>query len=81
MYKQKDVVVSSKWYGKVTTVLIYLAVVSSFLIKIIPSISNEFLFGKYYITFDLLIYLIALIFALFSFLSYIQYFGKDILKK
>lgn len=81
LYKQKDVVVSSKWYGKLTTVLIYMAVISSFLIKVVPGLGQEFLFIKYNITFDILIYLVALILALFSFLSYIQYFWKDILRK
>ena len=59
----KDLVVSSKWYGKVTTVLIYLAVVSSLFINI---------YNLYH--FDVYIYAIAVIFAIISLLSYIRYF-------
>lgn len=73
----KSLVVSSKWYGKLTTVLIYIAVVSSCLIKIfnLPE-------------FDLYIYILAIIFALFSLIKYFIYFygngylpNKEELKK
>ena len=59
----KDLVVSSKWYGKLTTVLIYLAVVSSLFINI---------YGLYH--FDVYIYAIAIVFAIISLFSYIHYF-------
>ena len=73
----KNLVVSSKWYGKLTTVLIYIAVVSSCLIKIfnLPG-------------FDIYIYILAIIFAIFSLLKYFTYFygngylpNKEELKK
>ena len=59
----KSLVVSSKWYGKLTTVLIYIAVVSSCLIKIfnLPE-------------FDIYIYVLAIIFAIFSLVKYFMYF-------
>lgn len=65
----KQLVVSSKWYGKLTTVLLYLAVVSSFMIHIfnLPH-------------FDIYIYVLAVILAIFSLISYITYFyGKGYL--
>ena len=73
----KSLVVSSKWYGKLTTVLIYIAVVSSCLIKIfnLPE-------------FDIYIYVLAIIFAIFSLIKYFMYFygngylpNKEELKK
>lgn len=73
----KSLVVSSKWYGKLTTVLIYIAVVSSCLIKIfnLPD-------------FDIYIYILAIIFAIFSLIKYFIYFygngylpNKEELKK
>ena len=81
LYKREDIVVYSKWYGKCTTVLIYLAVISSFLIEVFPVIGKEFSFLGYNITFDVVIYTVALMFAFFSLLSYIQEFGKNVLKK
>ncbi len=73
----KSLVVSSKWYGKLTTVLIYIAVVSSCLIEIfnLPD-------------YDIYIYILAIIFALFSLIKYFIYFygngylpNKEELKK
>ena len=73
----KSLVVSSKWYGKLTTVLIYIAVVSSCLIKIF-NLPN----------FDIYIYVLAIIFAIFSLIKYFIYFygngylpNKEELKK
>ena len=73
----KSLVVSSKWYGKLTTVLIYIAVVSSCLIKIF-NLSE----------FDIYIYVLAIIFAIFSLIKYFMYFygngylpNKEELKK
>ena len=59
----KNLVVSSKWYGKLTTVIMYLAVVSSFAIKAfnLPH-------------FDIYLYSIAVILAIFSLFSYTRYF-------
>lgn len=73
----KSLVVSSKWYGKLATVLIYIAVVSSCIIKMwnLPK-------------FDIYIYTLAIIFAIFSLINYIVYFyghgylpNKEDLKK
>lgn len=73
----KSLVVSSKWYGKLTTVLIYIAVVSSCIIKIfsLPE-------------FAIYIYILAIIFAIFSLINYFVYFygngylpNKEELKK
>ena len=65
----KQLVVSSKWYGKLTTVLLYLAVVSSFMIHI---------FNLLY--FYIYIYILAVLLAIFSLISYITYFyGKGYL--
>lgn len=65
----KDLVVSSKWYGKLTTVLIFAAVVSSLLIRMCN-----------WTHFDIYIYYLAIIFAIFSLFSYIHYFyGKGYL--
>ena len=73
----KSLVVSSKWYGKLTTVLIYIAVVSSCIIKI---------YGFY--RFDIYIYALAVLFAIFSLIMYFTYFygngylpNKEELKK
>lgn len=62
----KKLVVSSKWYGKLTTVLLFSAVVSSFLISIcnLPH-------------FDIYIYIIGLIFAIFSLVMYFKYFYQE----
>ena len=80
LYKRKDFVVYSKWYGKCTTVLIYIAVVSSFLIEVIPALGKKIMIFGYSMSFDVIIFVVALVFALFSLLSYIQEFGVNILK-
>lgn len=73
----KSLVVSSKWYGKLTTVLIYIAVVSSCIIKILNLPD-----------FAIYIYILAIIFAIFSLVNYFVYFygngylpNKEELKK
>lgn len=77
----KDVVVYSKWYGKLSTVLFYLAIVISLLSKqfgITTGIWNQFDFG---------IYCTALIATIFSLIMYIYdlykkgFIDKDDLKK
>lgn len=62
----KKLVVSSKWYGKLTTVLLFTAVISSFIITIynLPH-------------FDIYIYIVGLIFAIFSLIMYFRYFYKE----
>lgn len=67
----KELVVSSKWFGKLSTVLFYLAIVSSFAIKYwnIPQ-------------FDIYIYYLALIATLFSLVMYfITFYKQGYLKK
>lgn len=59
----KKLVVSSRWYGKLTTILIYTALISSFFIE-------KFNLPR----FDIYIYGLAILFAVFSFFSYIYYF-------
>lgn len=61
----KDVVVYSKWYGKLATVLFYLAIVIS-LITIQLNITGLL----YYI--DLVIYCVALISTIFSLIMYVK---------
>ena len=62
----KKLIVYSRWYGKLTTVLIYLAVVSSFIIKILNLPP-----------FDVYIYTLAIIMAVISLIAYIYYFYKE----
>lgn len=61
----KDLVVSSKWYGKLATVLLYIAVVCSLFIK---------LFDFY--RFDVFIYALAIFFAIWALIGYINYFYR-----
>lgn len=68
----KELVVSSKWYGKLATVLLYLAIVSSLCIK-------QF---KIPFEFDIYIYYFALIMTFFSLAMYIKSFWvKGYIKK
>lgn len=61
----KDVVVYSKWYGKLATVLFYVAIVISL-------ITNQFNLTGFWITFDLIIYCIALFCTVFSLIMYVK---------
>lgn len=63
----KELVVSSKWYGKLATVLFYVAIVSSLAIKYF-NISFQF---------DLYIYYLALGFTIFSLIMYFLTFYRD----
>lgn len=79
----KELVVSSKWYGKLSTVLFYLAIVSSFFIKswntiaLAPENSVSLLPG-----FDLYIYYLALVSTIFSLVMYyITFYKQGYLKK
>ena len=68
----KDLVVSSKWYGKISTVLFYVAIFFSMIIK---------QFNLPY-TFDTYIYYLAVLFTLFSLVMYFKaFYIKDFLKK
>ena len=66
----KDVVVYSKWYGKLATVLFYLAIVFSLLI-------NQFDLPSIWSNLDLWLFYLALFATVFSLLMYI----KDVYKK
>lgn len=80
----KELVVSSKWYGKLSTVLFYIAIVSSFFIKQFnltvfnhPEYSMSPLPG-----FDQYIYYLALFMTLFSLFMYIRaFYAQGYLKK
>ena len=62
----KQLVVSSKWYGKLSTVLLYLAVVSSMIINICDL----------KVHFDVYIYSFAVFLAICALLGYIDHFYK-----
>ena len=66
----KDVVVYSKWYGKLATVLFYVAIVFSLLAK-------QFNLIGFWSKFDFLLYCLALIATLFSLILYV----KDLYQK
>ena len=61
----KDVVVYSKWYGKLATVLFYLAIVISLITK-------QFNVSGFWIHFDLTLYCIALTCTVFSLIMYVK---------
>lgn len=62
LYKKKDVVVYSKWYGKLATTLFYLAIVCSLLI-------NQFNL-KLPFAVDLYLYYLAILATIFSLIMY-----------
>ncbi len=62
----KDVVVYSKWYGKLATVLFYLAIVSSFIVK-------QFNLNGFWNNIDLLLYCLAIFTTVFSLIMYIRH--------
>lgn len=74
----KELVVSSKWYGKLATVLFYLAIVSSFAIKYWNSIAlapeNSVAILP---QFDIYIYYLALVATIFSLIMYYMTFYKQ----
>ena len=79
----KELVVSSRWYGKLSTVLFYIAIVSSFFIRywnsiaIVPENSVCIL-----PEFDIYIYYLALISTIFSLVMYyITFYKQGYLKK
>ena len=61
----KDVVVYSRWYGKLATVLFYLAIVSSLLLK-------QFNITNWVADIDLYLYYLALLTTLFALVMYIK---------
>lgn len=63
----KELVVSSKWYGKLSTVLFYLAIVSSIAIRFFALDCN----------FDIYIYYVALAATIFSLFMYFNAFYKQ----
>ena len=80
----KELVVSSKWFGKLATVLFYIAIVCSFGIKYWntsiynPLYSSSFLLPQ----FDIYIYYLALISTIFSLIMYfITFYKQGYLKK
>lgn len=62
----KDLVVSSRWYGKLSTVLMYLAMVSSFLINFWNTKLNKGELPQ----FDIYIYIVAIVGTIFSLFMY-----------
>ena len=66
----KDVVVYSKWFGKLATVLFYLAIVCSLIIK-------EFALTGIWQNLDFILYCIAVIATIFSFIMYVKYLYED----
>ena len=63
----KELVVSSRWYGKLATVLFYFAIVSSLCIKYF-NLAFEF---------DIYLYYLALAFTIFSLVMYFHTFYKQ----
>ena len=67
----KEMVVSSKWYGKLATVLFYIAMVSSLAVR-------KFDLFK----FDIYVYYLAIFFTLFSLIMYFRaFYAQGYLKK
>lgn len=63
----KELVVSSKWYGKLATVIFYIAIVSSLVVRYF-NLSFQF---------DIYLYYLALFFTLFSLVMYFNAFYKQ----
>lgn len=66
----KDVVVYSRWYGKLATVLLYFAIVMSLLVK-------QFALSGVWRNLDLALFTLALITTIFSLIMYV----RDLYKK
>lgn len=69
----KELVVSSKWFGKLATVLFYIAIVCSFAIRYWNSVNNSIILSG----FDIYIYYLALITTVFSLIMYFRTFYKQ----
>ncbi len=76
----KDLVVSSRWYGKLSTVMIYLAMVSSFIINWWnkPLLNNPEYSTPLLPEFDIYLYILAILSTIFSL---IMYWRDDFRKK
>ena len=73
----KELVVSSKWYGKLSTTLFYIAIVCSFGIKYWDTA-----YGTQLWRFDMWIYYLAIIATIFSLVMYyITFYKQGYLKK
>lgn len=79
----KELVVSSKWYGKLSTVLFYLAIVSSFVIKYWNSVAQDIGNSVAFLPeFDIYIYYLAIATTIFSLIMYyITFYRQGYLKK
>ena len=83
----KDVVVYSRWYGKLATVLFYLAIVSSLIIGQFEDFMIENQFPSFLLTIDQPLYYLALIATIFSLVMYVKtlytkgFINKQDLKK
>lgn len=79
----KELVVSSKWFGKLSTVLFYLAIVASFGIKYWNEIAKEPQNSVCSLPqFDIYLYYLALVATIFSLVMYyITFYKQGYLKK
>ena len=81
----KKLVVSSRWYGKLATVLFYVAIVCSLLIEycnVNPNISKPLFGFSNYIYIDDCIYYLAVLTTIFSLVMYFrQFYQQGYLKK
>lgn len=66
----KDVVVYSKWYGKLATVLFYLAIVVSL-------ITRQFELTGLWVELDMILYCVAIVMTLFALIMYIKCLYQD----
>lgn len=70
----RNLVVSSKWFGKLSTVILYIAIFCSMIIK-------QFDLGMAYIQYNNYLYYFAVACTLFSLVMYFkEFFDKDMLK-
>ncbi len=75
----KSVVVYSRWYGKLATVLFYIAIVASLLIREISKFTE---LNKYVMYIDKPLYCLALITTIFSLIMYVKtLYSKGLLNK
>ena len=70
----RNLVVSSKWYGKLSTVILYIAIFASMVIK-------QFDLSAIYTQYNNYLYYFAILCTLFSLVMYFKvFFSKDLLK-
>ena len=76
----KELVVSSRWYGKLSTIMLYLAMVSSFVINWWnkPLINHPEYSAPMLPSFDIYLYIVAMAATIFSL---IMYWKDDFRKK